>query len=93
MIEMFVSLHSFCGSLILYYAHCVTEIRHVVVESLLPFLNGLFVSRKKKRVNGGKDPEQLLRLSSSTLKTHAGLCLCVLIGLYRQPALLKLQIH
>lgn len=28
------------------------EIRRVVVESLLPFLKGMFVSRKKKKVNG-----------------------------------------
>ena len=33
------------------------EIRRVVVESLLPFLKGLFVSRKKKKINGEKVTE------------------------------------
>ena len=44
------------------YTPCLTEgdeIRRVVVESLLPFLKGLFVSRKKKKANGGKDREDL----------------------------------
>ena len=35
------------------------EIRRVVVESLLPFLKGLFVSRKKKKANGDKMSEAL----------------------------------
>ena len=36
------------------------EIRRVVVESLLPFLKGLFVSRKKKKkANGDKMAEAL----------------------------------
>lgn len=35
------------------------EIRRVVVESLLPFLKGLFVSRKKKKANSDKMAEAL----------------------------------
>lgn len=35
------------------------EIRRVVVESLLPFLKGLFVGRKKKKKNGDKMAEAL----------------------------------
>ena len=30
------------------------EIRRVVVESLLPFLKGLFVTRKKRKKNGNR---------------------------------------
>ena len=36
--------HSFAGD----------EIRRVVVESLLPFLKGVLVGRKKKKTNGDK---------------------------------------
>ena len=35
------------------------EIRRVVVESLLPFLKGLFVGRKKKKINGDNMAEAL----------------------------------
>ena len=41
------------------------EIRRVVVESLLPFLKGLFVSRRKKKANGGK-----LEVLSDTVLTE-----------------------
>ena len=43
------------------YVPCVAgdEIRRVIVESLLPFLKRLFVSRKKKKANGDKMAEVL----------------------------------
>ena len=46
--------------------HVGDEIRRVVVESLLPFLKGLFLGRKKKKANGDK----LRELSDTALAEY-----------------------
>ena len=46
--------------------HTGDEIRRVVVESLLPFLKGLFLGRKKKKANGDK----LRELSDTALAEY-----------------------
>ena len=45
----------------------VDEIRRVVVESLLPFLKGLLVGRKKKKANGD---EMAAALSDTALTEY-----------------------